>query len=397
MTEPPSGPVSPPADSPPRSELLLAVDATAIVTLIVALLAGFALFGVFDRAGGMLTRIGIGLVLALALDGLVERIRRGLHQTRSVAVVIVAVALVAVAATVVLVLGPPAISQARDFATSLPQTVRDLYGLPTIGDWLRRADAATADELRVDDLPANVSTANITDVAESLFGGVVTAVIVVVTTFAVLLDGERLVGLFRRALPLRYRSDADRAGRVFYRVVGRYFGGSLTVAVLMGLYVLTLSLAFGVPLAPLAAVWAMLTNLIPQVGGFLGGALLALLALAAGPGTAVVVILLFVLYMNAENHLIQPAIVGTAVNLSPPTTMLAALIGGAAAGIPGALIATPVVGAAKQLYFEFRATGRTMPGEPPGLRARLAGLRHRASSGEVSAGDGRSEARRLGR
>jgi predicted PurR-regulated permease PerM len=199
--------------------------------------------------------------------------------------------------------------------------------------------------------------------AESLVGGAATALIVVVTTLAVLIDGERLVALFRNALPERYRATADRAGRVFYRVVGRYFGGSVTVAVLMGVYVLAITLLFGVPLAPLAAVWAMITDLIPQVGGFLGGALLAILALAAGPATAIVVVGLYALYMNAENHFIQPAIVGSAVNLSPPTTMLAALIGGAAAGVPGALVATPVVGATKQLYFEFRGGESTMEKE----------------------------------
>ena len=49
---------------------------------------------------------------------------------------------------------------------------------------------------------------------------------------------------------------------------------------------------------------------------------------------------------------IGPAIVGTAVNLTPPTTMLAALVGGAAAGVPGALVATPLIGAAKALYLD---------------------------------------------
>ena len=121
----------------------------------------------------------------------------------------------------------------------------------------------------------------------------------------------------------------------------------------------------------------MVTDLIPQVGGFLGGALLAVLALAAGAGTALVVVALYVIYMNAENHLIQPAIVGTAVDLSPPTTMLAALVGGAAVGIPGALIATPMVGAGKRLYFEFRPGGAPPPDEPVRLRDRLAAIGRR--------------------
>lgn len=350
------------------THLLLTLDPRTLVSLTVALLATFAVFAVVRDTSGMLTRLGIGVVLALALDGVVQRIRQRFGIRRSVAVGAVALALLALAATVVLALGPPAIEQARAFATNLPQTVRDLYEVPVVGGWLERADAASTIEQWVADLPANLSTDRVADVAESVLGGIVTTVVVLVTTFSVLLDGERLVALFRHALPARTREHADRAGRVFYRVVGRYFGGSLTVAALMGVYVLALALVFGVPLAPLAAVWAMVTNLIPQVGGLLAGGLLGILALAAGPGTAVVVVGLFVLYMSAENHLIQPAVVGTAVNLSPPTTMLAALVGGAAAGVPGALVATPVVGAAKQLYLEFQAPGRDSD-DPPGPRS----------------------------
>jgi predicted PurR-regulated permease PerM len=143
-------------------------------------------------------------------------------------------------------------------------------------------------------------------------------------------------------------------GRILYRAFGQYFGGSVTVAVLMGVYVLVLGLVFGVPLAPIAAIWAMLTDLIPQIGGFLGGAFLALLALSVSVPIAIVVVVLFVLYMNLENHVIAPAIVGKAVDLTPPTTMIAALVGGAAAGVPGALVATPIVGAVKRLYLDFR-------------------------------------------
>jgi len=63
-------------------------------------------------------------------------------------------------------------------------------------------------------------------------------------------------------------------------------------------------------------------------------------------------VVVFLGYQQLENNLIQPAVVGQAVNLSPPTTMLAALVGGAAAGVPGALVATPLLGAAKAVYLE---------------------------------------------
>jgi len=103
----------------------------------------------------------------------------------------------------------------------------------------------------------------------------------------------------------------------------------------------------------------MLTDLIPQVGGALGGAFFVLLAATKSVPVAIAAGALFVVYLNIENHVIQPAIVGKSVDLTPPTTMVAAFVGGAVGGIPGALVATPLVGAAKQLILEAR--GRRPP------------------------------------
>jgi predicted PurR-regulated permease PerM len=164
---------------------------------------------------------------------------------------------------------------------------------------------------------------------------------------------------------------------VFYQATAQYFGGSLAVAALMGIVVLALCLIFGVPLAPLAAIWATITDLIPQVGGFLGGALLGVLALTQGPVVFVVVVGLYILYMNLENHVISPAIVGKAVDVTPATTMLAALVGGAAAGVPGALVATPLVGALKQLYMQLRWGQQPFESQRPSLRSRFGKLRRR--------------------
>ena len=141
--------------------------------------------------------------------------------------------------------------------------------------------------------------------------GIASVAIVTVLAIAVLIDGENLLARFRRLLPEPRQEQADAVGGIAYRTLGRYFGGSLTVAILMGVWVLTLGLILGVPLAPLAALWAMLTDLIPQVGGFLGGTFFVLLAVTQGVVPALIAAIGFVLYMNFENHVVQPAIVGS--------------------------------------------------------------------------------------
>jgi predicted PurR-regulated permease PerM len=169
-----------------------------------------------------------------------------------------------------------------------------------------------------------------------------------------LADGERLVRAARRLVPQRHRGRADRAGRLAYEMVGRYVAGSLLVAVVAGVSVLIVGIALGVPLTPLAAAWVTVWDVVPQIGGAAGGIPFVLLAVTHGVGTGVIVGIFFVLYLQLENHVLQPLLVGRAVRLSPPATMTAALIGVSAAGVVGALVAVPFVGAAKAVYLELR-------------------------------------------
>lgn len=373
-----------PSRPPARREApvtVLVVDPRAFAYIVGGLLLSAAVFGVFRAASSAITTVAVGVILALALDPLVMTLKRRAHWSRRRAAIVVMGGVIALVGMLVVVMGPKAIGQARKLSSDLPHTVREFYDLPVAGHWLQQNDAAGKVDRAVRELPAQISDESLGSTVESLIGGALTALLVVVVAFAVLLDGERLVAMVRRLLPIGWLEWADDIGRVFYVAVGHYFGGSLAVASLMGVVVLMLCLAFGVPLAPLAAIWAMFTDLIPQVGGFLGGALLGLLALTQGPVVFIAVVSLYVLYMNLENHVISPAIIGPAVDVTPPTTMLAALIGGAAAGVPGALVATPLVGAVKQLYLQVRWGDQPFSSPRPGLLARARRLRRRSPLG----------------
>jgi predicted PurR-regulated permease PerM len=334
------------ADEAAGARLRIRLDWRTFVWVAIAVLVALAAMALVRNTTTMLTRIGIGVLIALALDPLVDKLQSRWRMRRGFAVAIVAIAVLALAGLLIGVLGPRAVAEARKFSDQLPQTIDELERLPLIGRWLRENDVATRVQEWVRDLPNQFTDERISEIASTLVSGIVATLTVTVLAIAVLIDGE---------------AQADAVGGVVYRTLGRYFGGSITVAILMGIWVLTLGLILGIPLTPLAAIWAMITDLIPQVGGFLGGSFFVLLAVTEGVPQAIVAAVGFVLYMNLENHIIQPAIVGRSVDLRPPTTMVAVFIGGAVAGIPGALVATPLVGAAKAIYLEAR--GRAKPEE----------------------------------
>ena len=311
------------------------------------------------------TAIGIATLLALALNPLVALVQRRLAVRRGLAVATVLAGLFAALALVITLLVPPAVRQARNLSSDLPSVVQDLGELPVVGRRLVAADVPAKLDKAVRDLPAQLTgdTSPLTRAGRSLVGAAVLAFATLLLATTLLVDGERLVRSVRRLVPAGRRPQADRLARTAYEVVGRYVAGSVSVAVLAGVVNLITGLVLGVPLAPLAAVNVTLWNLVPQIGGLFGAVPFILLGLSRGPGTGAACGLVFLVYMNIENHLIQPLLIGNAVKLSPPVTMVAALIGVAAGGVVGALLVIPVVGAVKAVYLELRRPPAT-PADP---------------------------------
>jgi predicted PurR-regulated permease PerM len=338
----------------PAPPVVVDVDPWSYVLVAAAATIAVALFAIASTAGNVLTGIGVGVLVGVALTPVVNAVQRRRSTSRGMAVVLVGAGLSVAFAAIVTVVAPAAVSQLQDFSDELPSTVRDFYTWPIIGRRLEDADAAGRVEKWIDDAPAEIDDATLADVGERLIGGVLSAVVVLVTALGVMIDGGVVVRRFRALVPVDRRPRADRLGRIVYATFGSYFAGSLFVAVLNGFVILCTGLLLGVPLSPVAALWATLTNLIPQIGGLLGGGFFVLLALTQGPLEAVIALGVFMAYSNLENNVISPAIVGKAVNLTPPTTMLAALVGAAAAGVPGALVATPLLGAVKAIYLDRR-------------------------------------------
>jgi len=332
------------------------LSAGSIAVLLLSV-AGLAVITGFLRSiPRTATAIGVGTLIALALNPLVVLCERRLAVRRGVAVATVLAGLFSGLVLILTLLVPPAVRQARNLSGDLPAVVQDLGELPIVGKRLRDADVPAKVDATIRNLPARLSgdTTPLTKAGRTLLDGVVMAFATLLLATTLLVDGERLLRWARRLVPPARRGQADRLAATAYDVVGRYVAGSVTVAVLAGIVNLIAGLVLGVPLAPLAAVNVTLWNLVPQIGGFFGALPFVLLGFTKGPGTGVACAIVFVVYMNIENHLIQPLLIGNAVKLSPPVTMTAALIGVSAGGVVGALLVIPLVGAVKAIYVELR-------------------------------------------
>lgn len=304
------------------------------------------------------TALAVGGLLALALNPLVEGVQRRTKLGRSgaVGVVFATFALVVTALAVVLV--PPAVKQAGQLRDDLPRVVHQLADLPVVGPRLERAGVPDKVLRTVRTVPQRLSgdLTPVAGLARSAASGIAAAAIVVLFAAGLLVDGPRLVEHGARLVPARRRKGAERVGRLMYAAVGRYVAGSITVALVAGMAVLVAGLVLRVPLTPLLAANVMVFDLVPQIGGAAGGIPFVLMGFTHSALTGVLCAVFFMVYLQFENNLLSPLVVGQAVKLSPPATMSAALVGVAAGGVVGALCAVPFVGAMKIVYLEFRGT-----------------------------------------
>ncbi|MEY2478406.1 MAG: hypothetical protein QOG87_3721 [Actinomycetota bacterium] len=332
------------------------LDPRSVLVVLATFVAVLAFTGLVRSTSRTVTALVIALILALALDPIVGAVERAARVRRSVGVGLVLSGFAVVVAVISLLLVPPAIRQGRDLGRELPRVVNDLGNLPVIGDDLRANDVPARVQQWINDLPKRLQgdLTPIERVGRSFADGLAAAVVTLLLAVTLLLDGQRLLSGLRRMIPRPRRAQADRIGEVAYRVVGRYVAGSLSVAAVAGIFVLTVGLVLRVPITPLAAVWVAMWDLVPQIGGAMGGIPFVMLAFTKGAGTGVTCGIIFILYLQVENHILQPLLVGKSVKLSPPATMTAALIGVSAGGVVGALVAVPLVGAAKAVYQEVR-------------------------------------------
>jgi predicted PurR-regulated permease PerM len=104
----------------------------------------------------------------------------------------------------------------------------------------------------------------------------------------------------------------------------------------------------------LLAVWMAICNPMPQIGGFLGAVPFVAFGLSESALVGVACLVIFLIYQQLENHVVQPLIIGRAVHLTPPATMVAALVGVAAGGVIGGVLAIPLLGASKAIYLALR-------------------------------------------
>ncbi|UCM90088.1 AI-2E family transporter [Streptomyces marincola] len=180
-----------------------------------------------------------------------------------------------------------------------------------------------------------------------------------ITLFVVLFllyDGRGVWHWFLRLVPRAAREGVAGAGPRAWITLTGYVRGTVIVAFIdavgigIGLFVLDVPMA--VPLAVIVFVSAF----VPLVGAIASGALAVLVALVTnGLVDALMVLGVVLLVQQIEGNVLQPFILGRMVRVHPLAVVLGVAAGSMLAGIPGAVVAVPLIAVTTTVVSYLRA------------------------------------------
>ena len=169
-----------------------------------------------------------------------------------------------------------------------------------------------------------------------------------------LLEGPRLRrGTLSLLSPGQAQEMQAIASEVNRSVIGYMLGNFLT-SLICGIVVFADLSWLGVPFPLLWALWVALVDFLPMIGGALAGIPVVIFALfTKGLTGGIVTLVVFLIYTQFENHVLNPVIMSKTVRISPLLVLTSVLvaaslgdwIGGLFGGFVAALLAIPLAGA----------------------------------------------------
>lgn len=332
----------PPVPVPRALEIATAWGWRLLVVAVAVYVFGFL---VLDRV----RLVAVPLLLAVLVAALLAPLYRGLLRSRvpryPAAGVSVAV-FVAVLALAVTVVSQQIATEIGDFGASagdgLEQTlafVADLLGVSLAQVESSISDAVTSVVQESTGLVSGALTA--TGTATSLLTGLLLTLFAV---FFYLADGSRIWSFLVSLLPGDGRARADVAGRRSWATLAGYVRALPVVALVDALGIGVGAAALGVPFALPIAVITFVGAFVPLVGAVVTGALAVLVALVSqGLVSALVLLVVVFAVQQLESYVLQPLLLGRAVELHPLAVVSAITTGIVLAGIVGGVLAVPLL------------------------------------------------------
>jgi len=286
----------------------------------------------------------ISIILVAAMDPIVYRLHRR-RIPRTVGVLIVYACMFSVIGLVVSFLIPPLVQQIKEFAQKLPEIIASVENsFQGFDTFFQTQHIAVSTQSLLSDIGNTLagSSGNIFTATVGVFSGFVSAVIVLVMTFYMVVKEDGIKNFIVSITPQKHK---DYAGSLVLRIqrkISRWVLGQMSLMLII-VVIDFIGLSFlKIPYALSLAIFAGLMEIVPFIGPIVSLIPAVLVGLTISPLSGLLVFALYSLVQQFEGHIIIPQVMKKAVGLHPIAVILALLIGLKLGGVLGALLAIPI-------------------------------------------------------
>ena len=197
---------------------------------------------------------------------------------------------------------------------------------------------------------------NIFTQAGSLLRSIFSAIAIISLSFYLNIQKKSVGTFFQSFIPVRHQEYAVVLMEKIQQKIGYWMLGQITLNIIIGILVYIGLTVIGIPYALLLSLLAATFEVIPYIGPIASAIPGILIALSIGPLQGLLVLLMYIIIQQAENHLLVPLVMKRAVGLNPVAVIIAILIGLKIAGPLGAILAIPISAAISVFLSDFIQT-----------------------------------------
>ncbi len=301
----------------------------------------------------------IGFVIAWLFNPLVVKLEnRGWN--RAVASMVIFLVFILIIFAFFSMLIPTIYTQLNDLIASLPGIFNSLKNWIT--NFLNNFNSSDMFDVAsieanifksMEDLGTNITTnlpSMIMNIVGVVFSGLGTMAISLVVGLYLLFDFNNAADHLLKYIPKTHKYEIETLINQIGEELRKCVRGTLTIACMV--FVCD-SLGFalaGLKAPILFGLLCGITDLIPYIGPYIGGAAAVIVGFSQNPMTGIIVLSVAVVVQLIENYVLQPVVMSKTVELHPVTIIIGLLIFGHFFGIIGMILAMPIMSLIKVVY-----------------------------------------------
>lgn len=319
-----------------------------ISTMSLFKLLGFGLLlGFLYLIRDILLLIFIALIFAALIDPFAHWLQKK-KIPRGLAVVAIYIVVFGLLALIISLLSPVIIHDVPQFFSNLSKFWQDAqqhtsvkYILGSIEHVAPSIPGAPVVETGVPDVQSTINS--LFSTVTGVFGGIFSFILVLVMTFYMVVHDDPLRKILRSVVPDEHVPYVSQLFTKIRDKLGAWMRGQLVLSFIIGLLVFIGLALLDIRYAAVLGLLAGILEFIPYIGPIFAAVPALLIAFSQGGSvTFILVLVMYIIIQQFENHFLVPKVMQRAVGLNPIFSIVAILVGAKLAGVPGALLAIPV-------------------------------------------------------